>query len=62
MRDFLYCEIARINGMVNLPDDPDIAIAAGRGLCEHLLEPLQWPKNKHPESSFDEFSEGRRPP
>ncbi|WP_254065467.1 hypothetical protein [Acidisoma sp. L85] len=41
MRDFLYSEIATINGMVNLPDDPDLAIAAGRGLCEHLLEPLQ---------------------
>ena len=41
MRDFLYSEIASINGMVNLPDDPDLAIAAGRGLCENLLEPLQ---------------------
>ena len=27
--------------MTNLPDDPDLAIAAGRGLCEQLLEPLQ---------------------
>ena len=41
MRDFLYSEIAAIEGMVNLPDDPDLAIAAGRGLCESLLEPLQ---------------------
>jgi hypothetical protein len=41
MRDFLYSEIASIHGMVNLPDEPDLAIAAGRGLCEHLLEPLQ---------------------
>jgi hypothetical protein len=41
MRDFLYSEIAAIQGMMNLPDDPDLAIAAGRGLCEHLLEPLQ---------------------
>ena len=41
MRDFLYSEIAAINGMANLPDDPDLAIAAGRQLCEHLLEPLQ---------------------
>jgi hypothetical protein len=41
MRDFLYSEIAAINGMANLPDDPDLAIAAGRGLCENLLEPLQ---------------------
>jgi hypothetical protein len=28
IRDLLDSEIARINGMVNLPDDPDIAIAA----------------------------------
>jgi hypothetical protein len=41
MRDFLYSEIANIHGMTNLPDDPDLAIAAGRALCEHLLEPLQ---------------------
>jgi hypothetical protein len=27
--------------MTNLPDHPDLAIAAGRALCEHLLEPLQ---------------------
>jgi hypothetical protein len=41
MRDFLYSEIAAINGMSNLPDDPATAIAAGKGLCENLLEPLQ---------------------
>ena len=41
MRDFLYSEIANMQGMTNLPDDPDLAIAAGRGLCENLLEPLQ---------------------
>jgi hypothetical protein len=41
MRDFLYSEIAAIEGMPNLPGDPELAIAAGRGLCENLLEPLQ---------------------
>jgi hypothetical protein len=41
MRDFLYSEIAVINGFGNLPDDPDLAIAAGKQLCENLLEPLQ---------------------
>jgi len=41
MRDFLYSEIAAINGFQNLPDDPDLAIAAGKRLCEELLEPLQ---------------------
>jgi hypothetical protein len=41
MREFLFSEIAAIQGLLNLPDDPDLAIAAGRGLCENLLEPLQ---------------------
>lgn len=41
MRDFLYSEIANIEGFANLPDNPDLAIAAGRKLCEELLEPLQ---------------------
>lgn len=41
MRDFLHSEIADVHGLGNLPDDPDLAIAAGRGLCENLLEPLQ---------------------
>jgi hypothetical protein len=41
MRDFLHSEIANANGLRNLPDDPDLAIAAGRRLCEELLEPLQ---------------------
>jgi hypothetical protein len=41
MRDFLYSEIANVEGFTNLPDDPDLAIAAGRELCEQLLEPLQ---------------------
>ena len=29
LRDFLYSEIASMHGIVNLPDDPDLAIAAG---------------------------------
>ena len=41
MRDFLYSEVASIHGFANLPSNPDLAIAAGRGLCENLLEPLQ---------------------
>ena len=40
MRDFLYSEIAAIYGIQNIPDDPDLAIAAGSRLCEELLEPL----------------------
>lgn len=41
MRDFLFSEIAAIERMPNLPDDPKLAIQAGRGLCENLLEPLE---------------------
>jgi hypothetical protein len=41
MRDFLYSEIANVHGMTNLPEDPDLAIEAGRALCLNLLEPLQ---------------------
>jgi len=40
-RDFLYSEIANLYGMPNIPDDPDLAIAAGTRLCVELLEPLQ---------------------
>ncbi len=40
MRDFLYSETANFYGLSNVPDDPDLAIAAGRRLCTDLLEPL----------------------
>lgn len=41
MRDFLFSEIATHHRLANLPDDPELAIAAGTRLCEELLEPLQ---------------------
>ena len=41
MRDFLHSEIADFYGIPNLPDEPELAIAAGRRLCLELLEPLQ---------------------
>ena len=41
MRDMLHSEIAQVHGLLNVPDDPDLAIAAGTRLCEELLEPLQ---------------------
>ncbi|KQM64367.1 hypothetical protein ASE75_10360 [Sphingomonas sp. Leaf17] len=41
LRDFLYSDIAAIHGLSNIPDDPDLAIAAGTRLCQDLLEPLQ---------------------
>ena len=40
MRQFLYSEIGVAYGIPNIPDDPDLAIAAGTQLCENVLEPL----------------------
>lgn len=40
VRDFLYSDITSLHGVPNIPDDPDLAIAAGTRLCEELLEPL----------------------
>lgn len=39
-REFLYSEVAAHYGVKNTPSDCDLAIQAGRGLCENLLEPL----------------------
>lgn len=41
MRDFLYSDIAAVHGLSNVPDDPELAIAAGSRLCQELLEPIQ---------------------
>ena len=41
MREFLYSEISQIEEIPNLPDDPDLAIEAGKNLCEKVLEPIQ---------------------
>ena len=41
MRDFLYSEIAAFYGIPNIPDDPELAILAGRKFCEEALEPLR---------------------
>ena len=43
MRDMVYSEIANYYGIPNIPDDPELAIAAGTRLCEDLLEPI-WAK------------------
>src|SRR5688572_13946403 len=40
LRDFLHSEIAAVYGIINVPDDLDLAVAAGRRLCTELLEPL----------------------
>lgn len=41
MRDFLYSEISNYYGIPNIPDDPSLAIEAGKKLCEEILEPLK---------------------
>jgi hypothetical protein len=41
MRDMLHSEIAQVHGLLNAPDDPDLAIEVGTRLCHDLLEPLQ---------------------
>lgn len=41
MRDFLYSEISQVERMPNIPEDPEHAIEAGKGLCENVLEPIQ---------------------
>ncbi len=41
MRDFLYSEIGNVHRIQNIPDNPDLAIRAGQGLCQNLLDPLQ---------------------
>lgn len=40
MREFLYSEIANLHAIPNLPDDPALALAAGRRLAQDLLDPL----------------------
>lgn len=40
MRDFLHSEISNFYSIPNIPDNPDLAIAAGTKLCAELLEPL----------------------
>lgn len=41
MRDFLYSEVSAAHGIPNVPDDAELAVRAGKGLCENLLEPLR---------------------
>ncbi len=41
MRDFLYSEISQIEGIANIPENPEIAIETGKMLCNEVLEPIQ---------------------
>jgi hypothetical protein len=40
MRQMLHSEIAQMNGMLNAPTDPELAIYSGKKLCEKVLEPI----------------------
>ena len=40
MRDMMYSEVANFHGLQNIPEDPDLAIAAGEKLCQQVLEPI----------------------
>lgn len=40
MRQFLYSEIAVASGIINMPDNPSLAIETGTRLCEDVLEPI----------------------
>lgn len=41
LRDFLHSEISQIEGLGNIPVDPELLLKAGSHLCEHVLEPIQ---------------------
>ncbi len=41
LRDFLYSEIAALNGLTNVPDDPALVIERGRAFATTLLDPLE---------------------
>jgi hypothetical protein len=41
MREFLYSEISQIENIPNIPSNPELAIEAGKNLCEKVLEPIQ---------------------
>lgn len=40
LRDFLYSEIGSFHAIPNLPEDPDLLVAAGTRLATDLLDPL----------------------
>ena len=40
MRDMLYSEVANRHRIMNVPDDPILAVKVGTSLCNELLEPL----------------------
>lgn len=41
MRDMLYSEVGNLHGVPNIPEEPELALQAGRQLAEQILEPLR---------------------
>lgn len=41
MRDFLFSETAATLGLSNVPTNKALALHAGKGLCQNVLEPIQ---------------------
>jgi hypothetical protein len=46
LREFLHSEVAQYYGVINAPENTDLAIKSGTALCEKVLEPIQaaWGK------------------
>jgi len=40
LRDFLFSTSSAAQGITNFPEHPELVIAAGKALCEQLLEPI----------------------
>ena len=40
LRDFLFSAECAVMGLGNLPEDPAMAVRAGRALCDKVLEPV----------------------
>lgn len=40
MREMLYSEVGNLHGVPNIPEDPELALHAGRQLATQILEPL----------------------
>lgn len=40
MRDMLYSEVGNLHGVPNIPENPELALLAGRQLATKILEPL----------------------
>ena len=41
LREFLYSEVAQHFGVINSPENLELATEAGSALCENVLEPIQ---------------------